>query len=106
MKHADAVIARILFLEGVPNMQRYFPVKVGEDADRAAQARPGARARRREAPERGHRHVPRQGRQRHPRAARVDPRKEEEGIDWLEAQLYLIKSVGKEAYLSEQMGGN
>jgi bacterioferritin len=32
MKHADIVIARILFLEGVPNMQRYFPIKVGEDA--------------------------------------------------------------------------
>ncbi len=32
MKHADIIISRILFLEGVPNMQRYFPVKVGEDA--------------------------------------------------------------------------
>jgi bacterioferritin len=30
MKHAEALIDRILFLDGVPNMQRLFPVKVGE----------------------------------------------------------------------------
>ena len=30
MKHADRVIGRILFLDGVPNMQRYMPVRVGE----------------------------------------------------------------------------
>ena len=31
---------------------------------------------------------------------------EEEGIDWLESQLYLVESIGKERYLSEQIGGN
>ena len=31
MQHANSVIGRILFLEGTPNMQRLFPVKVGED---------------------------------------------------------------------------
>src|SRR3954454_6458350 len=31
MKHADKIIGRILFLDGVPNMQRLFPVRVGED---------------------------------------------------------------------------
>ena len=30
MHHADRVIDRILFLDGVPNMQRLFSVKVGE----------------------------------------------------------------------------
>ena len=31
MKHADKVIARILFFDGVPNMQRLSPVSVGEN---------------------------------------------------------------------------
>ncbi len=31
MRHAEALIERILYLDGVPNMQRYFPVRVGEN---------------------------------------------------------------------------
>src|SRR5690606_1184526 len=32
MQHAEKVIARILFLDGIPNMQRLSPVRVGETA--------------------------------------------------------------------------
>ncbi|MGB5702797.1 MAG: bacterioferritin [Polyangiales bacterium] len=106
MKHADAVIARILFLEGVPNMQRYFPVKVGEDAieqhkldveleyDAVKRLNEGI-ATCRDKGDNGTREL-----------LEMILGEEEEGIDWLEAQLHLIEAIGKERYLSEQMGGN
>jgi bacterioferritin len=106
MKHADRVIARILFLEGVPNMQRYFPVKVGEDAveqhkldleleyDAVKRLNEGI-ATCRDKGDNGTRDLL--------ESILVD---EEEGIDWLEAQLHLVETLGKERYLSEQIGGN
>jgi bacterioferritin len=30
---------------------------------------------------------------------------EEEGVDWLEAQLHLVEEVGKQQYLAEQIRG-
>ena len=105
MKHADIVIARILFLEGVPNMQRYFPVKVGEDAveqhrldleveyDAVKRLNAGI-ALCREKGDNGTREL-----------LETILKDEEEGIDWLEAQLHLVETVGRERYLSEQMGG-
>lgn len=106
MKHADAVIARVLFLEGVPNMQRYFSVKVGEDAveqhkldleleyDAVKRLNEGI-AICRDKGDNGTREL-----------LEMILKEEEEGIDWLEAQLYLVETIGKESYLSEQMGGN
>lgn len=106
MKHADAVIARILFLEGVPNMQRYFPVKVGEDAieqhkldleleyDAVKRLNAGI-ATCRDLGDNGTREL-----------LEMILHEEEEGIDWLEAQLHLIETIGRERYLSEQIGGN
>ena len=106
MKHADAVIARILFLEGVPNMQRYFPIKVGEDAveqhkldleleyDAVKRLNAGIRTCR-DLNDNGTREL-----------LEMILQQEEEGIDWLEAQLHLVETIGKERYLSEQIGGN
>ena len=31
MKHAEEMISRILYLEGTPNMSRYFDIRVGRD---------------------------------------------------------------------------
>ena len=104
MKHADAVIARILFLEGVPNMQRYFPVKVGEDPieqhkldveleyDAVKRLNAGIRTCL-DKGDNGSREL-----------LEMILQQEEEGIDWLEAQLHLIEAIGKEGYLAEQMG--
>ena len=105
MKHADIIITRILFLEGVPNMQRYFPVKVGEDAieqhrldlqveyDAVKRLNAGITLCR-DKGDNGTREL-----------LEMILRQEEEGIDWLEAQLHLVEMVGRERYLTEQMMG-
>lgn len=38
MKHADALIKRILFLDGLPNVQRLDPIQVGEDVEQILKA--------------------------------------------------------------------
>jgi len=104
MKHADAVIERILFFDGVPNMQRLNPVKVGEEpveqhqVDLALELDAVARLNRgirlaRDKDDNGTRALLEQ-----------ILRDEEEAIDWLEAQLHQIEEIGRERYLAEQLG--
>ncbi len=103
MKHADEVIERILFLDGTPNMQRLSPVRVGEDPVeqhrldlelelQAVQRLNQAIATAREKADNGTREL----------LERI-LKQEEEGIDWLEAQLHQIEEIGKAAYLAEQI---
>lgn len=104
MKDADKIIERILFLEGVPNMQRLQPVRVGEDPieqhrlDLAMET---------DAVQRYNRAIE-LARDRGDNGTRAllehNLRGEEHSLDWLEAQLHVVSQVGKERYLAEQLG--
>ena len=103
MRHADEVIGRILFLEGVPNLQRYHKLRVGESVreqlecdlqlEYAAIAflNQGVEA----------------ARAAHDNATEYMMTKilaaEEEHTDWIETQLELIRQVGEQNYLAQQL---
>lgn len=103
MKHADQLVARVLYLEGVPNLQRLGKITIGEtvkeqfeldlEVERTALARlrDGIKLCLDEG-DTGSRelleHIV------------VD---EEEHADWLETQLELIKQVGEQNYLATQI---
>jgi len=106
MKHADEVIERILYLEGVPNMQRLAKVRVGEtvveqlkldlmlEVDAVERLNKGV-ALAVEVGDNGTRDL----------LERILT-SEEEHIDWLEAQLELVKQVGEQNYLAQQIIGD
>jgi bacterioferritin len=103
MKDADAIIARILFFDGVPNMQRLNPVRVGENPveqhklDLAVETEAIGRLNQaialcRDKADNGTREL----------LERILTG-EEAAADWLEAQLHIIDEVGAENYLAEQI---
>ena len=103
MKHADALIERALFLEGLPNMQNLGKLRIGENVPEILQgdleleldALPDLKA----------------------AIAYCEAHKdyvsrdlfdailvsEEEHVDWLETQLGLIEKMGLENYLQAQI---
>jgi bacterioferritin len=103
MKHADRLIERILFLDGLPNLQHLGKLRIGENPVEALQGDLDLEL-----------------------AATKDLREaiahsegiadyisrdlfkhilhdEEEHIDWLETQFNLIKDIGAERYLQSKM---
>lgn len=103
MKHADELIERILFLEGLPNLQRLFKVQVGESVpeqlalDRDTEVQAIGRLNRGIAlcvqlGDNGSREL----------LERILVG-EEEHLDWLETQLGLIATLGEQPYLAEQI---
>lgn len=105
MKHADEVIDRILFLEGVPNMQRLEKVRIGESVAEQLQVdlalELSAVKRLNDSIELAVAVKDNATRELLERIL-VD---EQHHIDWLEAQLEQIQQMGIENYLSVQVRG-
>jgi bacterioferritin len=104
MYHAEWVIDRVLLLEGVPNMQRLNPVRVGEDVKEQHELDLALEY---EARDRLNRGIELARSKKDTGTAELLEKilvHEEEGIDWLEAQLHAIEEIGKERYLAEQLG--
>ena len=103
MKHAEALMERILFLDGMPQMSELFQLRIGQniksqlenDLALEMEAVPRLNAAIKTSVEAGD------------NTSRELFEKiltdEEHHIDWLEAQLYMIKEVGLDNYLAQQI---
>lgn len=103
MRDAEKIIERILYLDGIPNLQRYGTVAVGEDVPEQLQLVLDTEV---SAVERYNRGVA-LARSKNDNGTRellesrvVD---EEEHLDWAEAQLKIISDVGIEHYLAQHI---
>jgi bacterioferritin len=103
MKHADRLIERILFLEGLPNVQKLGKVNIGQSVpeilknDLAAEMHAVPLLNKsvetcRQLGDNGSEHL-----------LKEILVSEEEHVDWLEAQLELIKQVGEAHYMAQQI---
>ncbi len=104
MRHADRLIQRILFLEGLPNLQQLGKILVGEDVRECLEADLGVERQARDSLVEG--------------IAFLEDKRDyvsrelferiledtEEHIDWLETQLELIGKMGLENYVQSQAG--
>ena len=105
MKDADAVIERILYLDGVPNMQRMNPVRVGEDAVEQHKLDLAVETEAIERLNKGIALCVEKGDNGTRELLERILKGEEDGADWLEAQLHIVDEIGKERYLAEQIHG-
>lgn len=104
MKHAERVIERILYFDGVPNLQRLSQLRVGETVSEQFR---NDLAVEKEAVERLNRGIAAAVAKSDngTRALLEDILVEEENhADWLETQLHAIDALGEAAYLAEQLG--
>ena len=103
MKDADALIERILYLDGVPNLQRLGPVKVGETVIEKLRL---ALALEMEAIDRLNNGIAlctTDGDHGSRQLLETILTGEEEHADWLEAQLDLVAQLGEAHYLAQQI---
>jgi bacterioferritin len=103
MKHAEALIERILYFDGVPNMMRLFPVRVGETVPEQFQVDVELEYSAVERLNRGiNLAVDKDDNGTRELLARILVA-EEDHVDWLETQQETIRQIGLEQYLAQQL---
>jgi len=103
MKHADKVIERILYLEGLPNVQRLGKVNIGQTVDEQMKVDLALEAAAIPVLNRGIELCRDEGDNGTADLLEDVLEDEEEHANWLEAQLTLIQQAGLQNYLAEQI---
>jgi bacterioferritin len=101
MRHAEILTDRILFLDGLPNYQRLFPLRIGQtiremlDADMAVEVEAVNRLKR------GIDYMRGVGDVTSAKLFESILADEEGHIDYLETQLWLVSQLGEQLYLAQ-----
>jgi bacterioferritin len=103
MKDADQLIERILFLDGMPNLQRLSTIRVGETAPEKLTVALDLEKEAIERLNRGIAACTAKGDNGSRDLLETILEGEEQHADWLESQLELISQVGEAHYLAQQI---
>jgi bacterioferritin len=106
MTHADKIIERILYLDGIPDLQRYMKIKVGNNIQEMLKYDLEVEY---AAVERLNRGIEISTRVKDNGSRELLENilvSEEEHIDWIEAQIKIIEDIGVNNYLAQQINGN
>jgi bacterioferritin len=103
MKHADMLVERILFLDGLPNLQRLDKLAIGTSVHEILKNDLGVEMIALPLLNTGIPQCGAAGDHGSEELLRKILVSEEEHVDWLEAQLELIKQLGEAHYLAQQI---
>ena len=104
MKHADKLIERILFLEGLPNLQDLGKLRIGETAEEMLKGDLALEQENREALREGIQHCENVKDFISRELFEHILEQEEEAIDWIETQVDLIKQMGMQNWIQTMAG--
>jgi bacterioferritin len=103
MKHAEELIARILFLEGTPTVSELSPIKIGADVETQFKNDLAAEAQAIKDYNQDIKLALDLGDNGTRKLMQSLLKEEEEHLDWLETQIEQIRQIGIQNYLMEQI---
>ncbi len=101
MRHADILTDRILFLDGLPNLQRLFPLRIGQTITQMLQADMAVEVEAVDRLRRGIEYMRSVSDVTSANLFEAILADEESHIDYLETQIRLVEQLGEQLYLAQ-----